>query len=117
MIRLELNREQAEDSPESNRYTRAARFLKEWTRDGVLREDSQPSYYLYHQTFEVEGQTLHPQGVPRTRATGTVRLRATSFRTSKRLPDPRPTASPLFHATKYNLSPIFGLYPDDDQLR
>ena len=41
----------------SNRYTRAARFLKEWRREGVLREDDHPALYVYHQTFEVEGKT------------------------------------------------------------
>ena len=55
IIRLELNREEPGDTPGADRYSRAARFLKEWTRDGVLREDSQPAFYLYHQTFEVEG--------------------------------------------------------------
>src|SRR3954447_13979851 len=34
VIRLELNREEPGDSPETNRYTRAARFLKEWLRSG-----------------------------------------------------------------------------------
>src|SRR3954465_13477197 len=55
IIRLELNREEPGDGPSSNRYTRAARFLREWTRDGVLREDDHPALYLYSQTFEVEG--------------------------------------------------------------
>ena len=62
IIRLELNREEADDTPESNRYTRAARFLKEWLRSGVLREDPHPAYYLYSQTFEVEGQTYTRKG-------------------------------------------------------
>src|SRR3954464_5743332 len=37
IVRLELNREEPGDNATSNRYTRAARFLKEWLRDGVLR--------------------------------------------------------------------------------
>src|SRR4051794_33549564 len=57
IIRLELNREEAGDNAEQNRYTRAARFLREWTREGALRHDDHPAFYLYHQTFEVEGRT------------------------------------------------------------
>src|SRR5579875_3918047 len=55
IIRLELNREEAGDGPEHNRYARAAKFLKDWTREGVLRQDDHPALYVYHQTFDVEG--------------------------------------------------------------
>jgi uncharacterized protein (DUF1015 family) len=112
IIRLELNREEPGDSPEANRYTRAARFLKEWLRDGVLREDGQPAYYLYEQTFEVEG-TSH------TRKGFLARVRLEPFGEGKIYPHEHTLSGPkadrlaLFNATKYNLSPIFGLYPDD----
>ena len=90
VIRLELNREQADDTPDSNRYTRAARLLKEWTRSGVLREDSQPAYYVYHQTFDGRGPDVHPQGVPGPGPARTVRR-------GEHLPpraDPRPARRP-----------------------
>src|SRR5947199_5381387 len=63
IIRLELNREEAGDHPEQNRYTRAARFLKEWTRDGAMRQDEHPALYVYHQTYEVEGRTYTRKGL------------------------------------------------------
>ncbi|WP_435008141.1 DUF1015 domain-containing protein [Tundrisphaera lichenicola] len=113
IIRLELNREEAGDTPESNRYTRAARFLKEWLRSGVLREDPHPAYYVYHQTFEVEGQTYTRKGF-------LARVRLEPFGEGKIYPHEQTLSGPkadrlaLFNATKYNLSPIFGLYPDDD---
>ncbi len=112
IIRLELNREEADDSPESNRYTRAARFLKEWLRNGVLREDPHPAYYLYSQTFEVEGQTHTRKGF-------LARVRLEPFGSGKIFPHEHTLSGPkadrlaLFNATQYNLSPIFGLYPDD----
>src|SRR3954452_17011599 len=113
IIRLELNREEAGDSPTSNRYTRAARFLKEWTRDGVVREDSQPAYYLYHQTFDVDGQTFTRKGF-------LARVRLERFGEGKIYPHEQTLSGPkadrlaLFNATRTNLSPIFGLYPDPD---
>ena len=62
IIRLELNKEEPGDTPESNRYTRAARYLKDWTRDGILADDPHPSLYVYHQTFDVEGTTYTRKG-------------------------------------------------------
>ena len=47
MIRVELGRENLDDSPSNNRYTRAGAFLKDWIKQGVLERDPEPSLYLY----------------------------------------------------------------------
>jgi uncharacterized protein (DUF1015 family) len=47
MIRVELGREEPDDTPSNNRYTRAAAFLKDWIKQGVLESDPEPSLYLY----------------------------------------------------------------------
>jgi uncharacterized protein (DUF1015 family) len=113
IIRLELNREEPGDSPESNRYTRAARFLREWLRSGVLREDPHSAYYVYHQTFEVEGQAFTRKGF-------LARVRLEPFGEGNIFPHEQTLSGPkadrlaLFNATRFNLSPIFGLYPDDN---
>jgi len=113
IVRLELNREEPGDSATTNRYTRAARFLKEWLREGILREDPHPAYYLYHQTFEVEGRSYTRKGF-------LARVRLEPFGQGKIYPHEQTLSGPkadrlaLFNATKYNLSPIFGLYPDPE---
>ena len=113
VIRLEYNKPEATDAPGQDRYSRAARFLKEWTREGVLREDPHPSFYLYHQTFEVEGR-LH------TRKGFFARVRLEPFGEGRIYPHEQTLSGPkadrlaLFKATDANLSPIFGLYPDPD---
>ena len=113
IVRLELNREQADDTPAANRYTRATRFLKEWTRDRILRADPLPAYYLVHQIFEVEGVTHTRKGF-------LARVRLEPFGEGKIYPHEQTLSGPkadrlaLFNATQYNLSPIFGLYPDQD---
>src|SRR5947207_1694673 len=56
VIRLILNKEQPSDTEADNRYTRAARFLRDWQREGILTQDSARALYVYHQEFEVEGQ-------------------------------------------------------------
>jgi len=111
IIRLELNREEAGDTPEQNRYTRAARFLKDWTREGILRAEDHPALYVYHQTFEVEGRVHTRKGF-------LARVRLEAFGQGKIYPHEQTLSGPkadrlaLFNATQYNLSPIFGLYPD-----
>ncbi len=112
VIRLELNREEAGDAPGGDRYTRAAKFLKDWQREGALRADSHPALYLYHQTFEVEGQTFTRKGF-------LARVRLEPFGEGKIFPHEQTLSGPkadrlaLYHATGTNLSPIFGLYPDE----
>ena len=111
VIRLELNREEPGDAPGRDRYARAAHFLKEWRRDEILREDPHPTLYLYHQTFEVEGHAHTRKGF-------LARVRLEPFGTGKIFPHEQTLSGPkadrlaLFNATRFNLSPIFGLYPD-----
>src|SRR5712692_8255920 len=54
VIRLILNREEAADTETENRYTRAARCLRDWREEGVLAQDSARALYVYHQEFEAE---------------------------------------------------------------
>ena len=113
VIRLELNREEPGDTSTSGRYTRAARFLKDWLRQGVLREDEHPALYVYHQTFVVDGKTHTRKGF-------LARVRLEPFGQGKIYPHEQTLSGPkadrlaLYHATGFNLSPIFGLYPDVD---
>src|SRR5438093_3979385 len=56
VIRLILNKESPADTDADNRYTRAAGSLRDWLQEGILKQDSARSLYVYHQDFEVEGQ-------------------------------------------------------------
>jgi uncharacterized protein (DUF1015 family) len=113
VIRLELNREEPGDAPGLDRYTRATTFLKEWRRAGILSEDPHPSLYVYHQTFEVNGESFTRKGF-------LARVRLEPFGSGRIFPHEQTLAGPkadrlsLYRATGYNLSPIFGLYPDPD---
>ena len=51
IIRVELNRDEPGDDEHSNRYSRAARFLRNWRTEGVLQLESDPAVYVYHQLF------------------------------------------------------------------
>src|SRR5262249_36420621 len=62
VVRLILNREEPADNDVSNRYTRAARFLKDWQASDVLLQDSARAVYVVYQDYEVEGQTFTRRG-------------------------------------------------------
>jgi uncharacterized protein (DUF1015 family) len=111
VIRLILNKEEPTDTEADNRYTRAARCLREWQADDVLVQDSARGLYVYHQDFEVEGRRFTRKGF-------LARVRLEPFGTGRIYPHEETLAGPkadrlrLFHATGMNLSPVFGLYPD-----
>ena len=113
IIRLEWNREEPGDAPGRDRYARAAGFLQDWRREGILREDAHPAFYVVHQEFQVEGQTFLRKGFM-------TRVRLEPFGQGRIYPHEQTLSGPkadrlaLFNATRFNLSPVFGLYPDPD---
>ena len=113
VIRLILNREEPGDDTGNNRYTRAARFLKNWQAEGVLQRDPNPALYVYHQIFEHEGQQHVRRGFM-------ARVRLERFGQGKIYPHEETHSAAkadrlnLTLACRANLSQVFGLYPDDD---
>lgn len=113
VIRLILNRPEEGDDEESNRYTRAARFLKNWQREGVLQHDAHPAIYVYHQVFEYAGRSFTRRGFM-------ARLRLQRFGSGNVFPHEETHAAAkadrlkLITACRANLSQIFGIYPDPE---
>jgi len=113
VVRLILNRDEPGDDEHNNRYTRAARLLRGWLREGVLFAEAQPAIYVYHQEF-AEG------GVKHTRRGFMCRVRLERFGEGTIYPHEETHGSAkadrlkLWTACKANLSQIFGLYPDPE---
>src|SRR5277367_6462434 len=57
LVRIILGRREAGDNPANNVYTRAAADFRAWRSQGVLRQDSAPSLYVYSQRFTAPGET------------------------------------------------------------
>ncbi|MBN1191100.1 MAG: DUF1015 domain-containing protein [Dehalococcoidales bacterium] len=57
-VRIEYNRERPEDTPQDNRYSRAASLIKQWMKEGVLFMESEPALYIHQQEFRLPGKTL-----------------------------------------------------------
>ncbi|MBM4011156.1 MAG: DUF1015 domain-containing protein [Planctomycetes bacterium] len=111
VIRLELNREEPGDDERSNKYTRAARFLRDWREQGVVMQEPAAAVYVYHQEFAVEGRSFVRRGVM-------ARVRLERFGTGNIHPHEETMSGPkqdrllLTRACRANLSQVFGLYPD-----
>jgi uncharacterized protein (DUF1015 family) len=111
-IRIDLNQIQPGDDDEANnRYTRAARFFKQWRDEGILSSEADAAIYVYHQEFAYAGTTYIRRGfLGRQRVTrfgeGQV------FPHEETLPAAKVDRLMLTVVTKANLSPVFGLYPD-----
>src|SRR5712692_8272991 len=112
VIRLILNKEHPTDTEADNRYTRSAAVLRDWQREHVLTQDSARALYVYHQEFEAEGRRYVRRGF-------LARVRLEPFGAGRIYPHEETMVGPkadrlkLFRATAMNLSPIFGLYPDE----
>jgi uncharacterized protein (DUF1015 family) len=113
VIRLILNKELPSDTPNENRYTRAARSLRDWQAEGMLTQDSARSLYVCHQEYEVEGRKHVRKGF-------FARVRLEPFGQGRiyahedTLSGPKADRLKLFHATGMNLSAVFSLYPDSE---
>jgi uncharacterized protein (DUF1015 family) len=112
-IRLELTKDQPGDTDAENRYIRAGRDLKEWIAQDILRQDSLRHLYICEQEFTVEGRTFKRRGFM-------ARVRLEPFGSGRIFPHEETLSGPkadrlkLFQATGMNLSPVFGLYPDEN---
>ncbi len=111
VIRLILNRDEPGDDNSNNRYTRAAKFLRNWRSEGVLASEPQPAVYVYHQSFQYAGREYTRQGFM-------ARCRLERFGEGRIFPHEETMSGPkqdrllLTRACKANLSQVFGLYPD-----
>ncbi|QDU95211.1 DUF1015 domain-containing protein [Lignipirellula cremea] len=111
VIRLILNRDEPGDSEDNNRYTRAAKFLRNWRTEGVLQMESDPAIYVYHQVFSYGGEEFTRRGFM-------ARTVLQPFGEGNIYPHEETHSAAkadrlnLTRATRANLSQIFGIYPD-----
>lgn len=111
--RLILGKDQDGDDDSNNRYTRAAKYLKDWLRDQVLFAEGDPALYVYHQEFTDAGTTYTRRGFM-------CRTRLEPFGEGSIYPHEETHGGAkadrlkLWQNCKANLSQIFGLYPDEE---
>ncbi len=110
-VLIDLPQVPAKDAGPPEIYDRAARQLRDWLTDGTMVRDREPAIYVYHQRYEANGRTW-------LRRKFFARLRLEPFGQGSVFPHEKTFGGPkedrlmLTKATRANLSPIFGLYPD-----
>ncbi len=113
LVRIILGKSGETDKPVFNVYTRAAEYLHDWRAGGILKQDAEPSVYLYSQTFTIPGtrdlterRGLTVVGRIHDYSDGVV------FRHEQTLSKPREDRLNLLRATRAHFGQIFMLYSD-----
>ena len=57
LVRIILGRREKTDDAENNVYSRAGSYFRNWRQQGILRQDAQPSLYVYSQRFSPPGSS------------------------------------------------------------
>src|SRR5206468_3960496 len=85
-----------------------------WLANEALRQDTARGLYVYEQQFTVEGQSFTRRGFfARVRL---VPFGEGVFPHEQTMSGPKADRLNLYRATGFNLSPIFGLYPDEGEV-
>ncbi len=111
VIRLEYPASFQEDRPGQNKYTRAARTLREWLQKGVLFCEEKPAVYLYELAFQFEGRNYVRRGIY-------CGVGLSPFEKGEVIPHEETMSKPkadrleMLRHCEANISPIFGLYRD-----
>ena len=113
IVRLESGEEQPEDTPDNNRYTRAAATLDEWLHEGILVRESEPAFYIVEHRFSYKDSDRSRWGL-------IARARLETFESGRIRPHERTKREPsvdrlnLLRACRANTSPIMGLVKTDE---
>jgi uncharacterized protein (DUF1015 family) len=112
-VRIDL----PEPGPDSDdKYTQAAATLSSWIKNQIVTRDEEEAIWPLEQDY------VGPDGQPRTRKGFLARVRVEEYGPGKVRPHERTHPGPkvdrlnLTRATKANLSPIFALYSDPDNV-
>jgi uncharacterized protein (DUF1015 family) len=97
-----------------NRYSRAAKTLNDWLRDGVLVREQHPAFYITEHCFPYEDSIRSFWGViaaVRLEDLGAGRIRPTETT----MKEPAIDRLNLIRACRANLSPIMGIFNHDQR--
>ncbi|MGO9084420.1 MAG: DUF1015 domain-containing protein [Candidatus Sulfotelmatobacter sp.] len=116
LVRIILGRREPDDNTAHNVYSRAANWSRDWRAQGILRQDSLPSFYAYSQTFtSPSGGRFERRGF-----IGLGRVEDYSakvvFRHEQTLAKPKADRLDLLRATRVHYEQLFLLYEDSGEI-
>lgn len=113
LIAVEKGRTNPNDTSQDNVYTRAAASLEDWIRNGIVQQDSAPSFYAYSQEYTVPGTQARST---RRGFIGAGQLEDYSagvvFRHEQTLSGPKADRLELLRHTQTHTGQLFMLYSD-----
>jgi uncharacterized protein (DUF1015 family) len=116
LVRIILGERFPADDDANNIYMRAAKYLDDWIRDGILAQDRVPGLYAYSQEFEV------PDTGERATRTGFIGLGKVEdysanvvYRHEQTLSGPKKDRLNLLRHTRAHFGQIFMLYADPER--
>jgi uncharacterized protein (DUF1015 family) len=116
LVRIILGKREPE-APGDNVYTRAAAFFRDWRRQGIFLQDSQPSLYVYGQRFLLPGGSVEYE---RRGFIGLGRIEDYSagvvFRHELTHSRPKADRLELLRSTRAHFGQLFMLYSDDGEI-
>jgi uncharacterized protein (DUF1015 family) len=117
LVRIILGRHESNDNPANSVYSRAAAYFRDWRKQGVLRQDSLPSLYVYSQRFTSPGLVGEGSATVERRgfiAAGRIEDYSAGvvFRHEQTLAKPKADRLDLLRATRAHFGQIFMLYED-----
>jgi uncharacterized protein (DUF1015 family) len=126
LVRIILGRREENDNAGNNVgnnvYSRAAAYFRDWRQEGVLRQDQDPSVYVYSQRFTLPGSTNQGSTKEMERrgfiALGKIEDYSAGvvFRHEQTLAKPKADRLDLLRATRAHFGQIFVLYEDSGQV-
>ncbi len=114
IVRIIKGKTNASDNSDNNQYTRAAGYLNNWIKQGVLKQDSAETIYAYVQDFKLGGMQFQ-------RLTFIAMARLEEFGEIVR-PHEQILNKPMFDrlslkkATKADFGLVFMLYEDEQEI-
>ncbi|MBQ9545267.1 MAG: DUF1015 domain-containing protein [Clostridia bacterium] len=97
-------------------YAEAAKLIKSWTKDGTLKREKKPAFYIYEEEFSVGGKKMKIKGV-----IGALKLEEFSkgvvLPHEETLSKAKEDRFRLLDATRVNTSLIYSMYESDDVTR
>ena len=115
IVAIDLPHTPAKELGPPETYAAAAERFRQWQQQGILSRRETPAIFAYRQTFTFNGKTHHRTGMAccietlpfGPRAGGGVLPHEETFS------GPKEDRFALMKATRTQLSPIFGLHPDE----
>jgi uncharacterized protein (DUF1015 family) len=115
LVRVILGERFPSDNETDNVYTRGAKYLEDWIREGILAQDPAPGFYAYSQEFEV------PDSSERATRKGFIGLGKVEdysagvvYRHEQTLSGPKKDRRQVLDHTHAHFGQIFMLYPDQE---